>query len=503
MATDHLANWSPFAAMDSVAKLERYGNELALAVQSLAAYSRSTGEGAGADADAGADAETDTLPTATAHPPFIGPDAGPEVLQAKQSVLLNVARIKALVYAPSDFLKHLASQGGILGCLRWLGEFQILACIPLTGSVPITDVADLTGVSETQLSRIVRLVASAGFLQFPVGPVGPGRVQEAGRPAHVAHTALSAPFVTNPSLLDATMFLAECATSAVLQTQSHTHTLMQTRRNQVAHQSPKLRRQQSAYLTYAGGLDAEDAVVDNLMQLNWANIGNVATPAGVHVVEVGAQSTMTARSLTALNPVLRFQMQLDAGRDRDLHRERQRQEAFERELDPAEPRITITHRPIGVGCPQATTDAAVYILHLPEASSAILAELNEHLGVLRAGNAVMLILTSRLLPEPGSLPDPETEAAARARDLAWLHLQLTTAGEMEMVELLDMIETVGDHSGKLVVINKLRSRDNVVIALAVKYVDHGLGLWSGTGTGNGHGVGIGNGFGDLVTENSQ
>ena len=62
---------------------------------------------------------------------------------------------------------------------------------------------------------------------------------------------------------------------------------MQTQMN-VANQSQKLRRQQSAYLTYAGGLEAEDSVVDNLVQLNWANIGNCATPAGAHVVEVSA-----------------------------------------------------------------------------------------------------------------------------------------------------------------------------------------------------------------------
>ncbi|RAL68057.1 hypothetical protein DID88_008780 [Monilinia fructigena] len=262
----------------------------------------------------------------------------------------------------------------------------------------------------------------------------------------------------------------------------------------VASQSTKFRRQQSAYLTLAGGLDAKDSVVDNLMQLNWANIGNSATPAGVHVVEVGAESTTTARRLTALNPTLRFQMQLSAPKDRDIYMEQQREETFEQELGIPDPRITITHRPLGVGCPQTATDAVVYILHPPEEPSATLAEMKEHLNILRAGNAVMLILTASLLPEPGSIPDPETEATVRSRDLAWLHLQLTTTGEMEMVELLRMIETVSDNSGKLVVINKLRSRNNVVVALAVKYVDHGLGLWSG----NDNGDRVGNGFGSLA-----
>ncbi|KAG4034861.1 hypothetical protein MFRU_002g02110 [Monilinia fructicola] len=443
--------------MDSLIELESYSNELSLAVKSLTTYCRSNNS-----------------------PLFTDPEAFPEVQQAKRSILLNIAKIRTLVFEPTDFLKHLASQGGILGCLRWLGEFQILACIPLTGSVSIKDVADLSRVSEKHLSRVLHLAASAGFLQL-----------QESLTMHVAHTPLSASFVNNPSLLDAAMFLAECATPAVLQTQSHT---LVPRQINVASQSTKFRRQQSAYLTLAGGLNAEDSVVDNLMQLNWAKIGNSAIAKGAHVVEVGAESTTTARSLTALNPALHFQMQLDAPKDRDMYMEKQREETFEQELGSPEPRITITHRPIGVGYPQTATDAAVYILHLPEEPSATLAELKEHLNILRAGNAVMLILTASLLPEPGSIPDPETEATVRSRDLALLHLQLTTTGEMEMVELLRMIETVSDNSGKLVVINKLRSRNNIVVALAVKYVDHGLGLWSG----NDNGDRVGNGFGSLA-----
>ncbi|KAH9205956.1 hypothetical protein DL95DRAFT_316507 [Leptodontidium sp. 2 PMI_412] len=450
--------------MDSSAELESCSNELAIAVKSLVAYFR-TNKGV----------------QNGSYMPFIDPEASPEVQKAKQSVLSNVAKIRMLVYAPADFLKHLASQGGILGCLRWLGEFQILACIPLTGSVPITDIASLSGVDERQLSRTIRLVASSGFLQL----------QEIRPVVQVAHTALSAAFVTNPSLLDATMFLAECATPAGLQTHTQPDTgsnLIQTQTPLPMHMataSPKLRRQQSAYLTHAGGLDAEESVVESLGQLNWSN---VSTSTGVHAVEVGCTSATIAQGLTALNPALRFHMQLDAG------------------AGPGpESRITISHRELGVGSPQTVTDAAVYILHLPDAQAAVLAELREHMAVLRSGNGVMLILTAHLLPEPGSIPDPDTEAATRARDLAWRHLSLTTAGEMEMLELLEMIEMVSDSWGKLVVINKIRSRSNVVVALAIKYVDHGLGLWSGTGGEANrqlqHGVGTDRGLGGLAAEN--
>ena len=131
-------------------------------------------------------------------------------------------------------------------------------------------------------------------------------------------------------------------------------------------------------------------------------------------------------------------------------------------------RITVMCRAAGTRQPVA--DAAVYILHLPLASSrsAVLALLQEHMSVLRANSGVMLLLTARLLPEPGSLSDhPGVEAVARARDLSML--QLANEGEMEMVELLDMIETVRDSLGKLVITDRLRSRDGLVVALVVKH----------------------------------
>lgn len=193
---------------------------------------------------------------------------------------------------------------------------------------------------------------------------------------------------------------------------------------------------------------------------------------------------MTARTITALNPALHFQIQLKGNSssgevDPHIAREREREVAQETELSP---RITVTTRPIGIGVPQSVTDAAVYILHLPDMPSAILSELKDHIGVLRSSNGVMLLLTARLLPEPGSIADhPEIEATIRARDFALR--QLTSVWEMEMVDLLDMIDEVSDDAGKLVVINKLRSCNNVVFALAVKYVDHGLGRWSSTGAG--------------------
>ena len=98
---------------------------------------------------------------------------------------------------------------------------------------------------------------------------------------------------------------------------------------------------------------------------------------------------------------------------------------------------------------------------------AIRAELQGHIGFLRATGGVMLILTTRLLPDPGSIADLEVEAVARTRDLNML--QLANDGEMEMAELLAIIESVGDNIGKLAICNELRSPRGLILALAVKH----------------------------------
>jgi hypothetical protein len=83
----------------------------------------------------------------------------------------------------------------LLACLKWLGESQVIACVPLSGSVSFTELADLANVSEVLLSRTVRFTATVGFLRE-------------SQPAFVAHTELSAAFSTQLSYLDAARFLS-------------------------------------------------------------------------------------------------------------------------------------------------------------------------------------------------------------------------------------------------------------------------------------------------------
>jgi len=173
--------------------------------------------------------------------------------------------------------KYVAAQTQILACLRWLAEFQVLACIPLDGEAMGTkDLADLVSVPEMQLRRVVRLMATAGFLILE-------EQQQAlvTRQAQVAHTRLSASFVTQFTNLDAVMFLSGTLVHASLQmpeaTQrqlsgfSLTTTPVGLDFGTACKQQPRLRRQWDAYIGCVK--DSTQVIADLLDRLDWASLG--------------------------------------------------------------------------------------------------------------------------------------------------------------------------------------------------------------------------------------
>ncbi|KAJ5448545.1 hypothetical protein N7445_003366 [Penicillium cf. griseofulvum] len=300
-----------------------------------------------------------------------------EIQQSRQLILSNLTQIQILLREPGAFLQELATQNQYLACIRWLGEFQVLACIPLSHSVPFEDVAELAGIPESHLRRVVRMIATTGFLHEP-------------EPGHVAHSTLSAHFVTRPSYLDAAMFLAEMAAPAALQ-------MPATSRNPVSaslsmttasSQQPKVQRQWSAYLQYGLGHTDVNAL-EPMDQFDWVGLG------GATVVTSGTYAIPAIRSLagrypTLLRPIV--QTDGDTGPDGVC------------------PRITLQNR--SQGTLQNVPDADVYVVGLPSPSptlpvSTILdqmtSELRAHLPVARAvRRPAILLLAPRLLCNHGS-----------------------------------------------------------------------------------------------------
>ncbi|KAL9066490.1 MAG: hypothetical protein Q9161_007553 [Pseudevernia consocians] len=358
--------------MTNSSQLETWSNDLAIAAKTLSDHCR-------ADSSA-----------STPYPAFTN-DAPDEADGARRNILTIATRLQTLLAEPAEFIRHLASQNQILACLKWLGEFQVLACIPLGGSIPAKEVADLAGVPETQLCRVVRMTAIAGFLHEP-------------RPGHIAHTALSAPFVTNLSFLDTTMFLAEIAAPTAL------HMATATQRH-----------------------------------------GHLESP-----------SDKAAMALAKTYPALHFIVQMIEPAQNNNGTD------GAGKADDFNGRITVQKRvPAAV---QVIKDAAVYMLRLTTPSlflpTNILGELSAHLGVLRTNTSATLILAPPLLPEPGTV-DPDVEAMARLRDLS--RLQLTNECGLELDELIEMVNSVHDSRGRLVVAHKLRSPNSATVALGVKY----------------------------------
>lgn len=328
----------------------------------------------------------------------------------------------------------------------------MLAFIPLSGSVFINEIADLTGVPERQLSLIVRMTASARFL----------RIDRSGQ---VAHTELSAPFVVNLALHDAVMFLADILIPTALQMGG----AMRSKEPRSAYSlafptlqsfpaacadNARLRRQWTAYRHCAGHTD--DGVVELLNQLNWRSLGDAC------IVDTCAHSLKTVMALSEKHPSLRFVVQT-AGLCPD-------EAGFKRtDLEGLSGRITVQER--APAAQQVIKNAAVYLCRPAAPSSALLpsqllAELKAHTNVLRANASATLVLVLPMRPDP-SASNPDAEAKACLRELCVL--QLTNHCELKLNDVLEMIEGLCDSFGRLAVIRQASDSRSGLMALAVKH----------------------------------
>ena len=182
-------------------------------------------------------------------------------------------RTKSNILTP--FLSQLQTQ--LLACLKWLSDFQVLACIPVGDKVTFTNAANLASVPVSELCRVVRMTATAGILCEL-------------EPGFISHSSLSAHFVTKPSLLDAATFLAETAAPAALHmadatrlrknpdqahlsaytlaSQSHPPASFATR----CEQDPKLRRHLTAFQRLEASI-VDEGVASAISSLDWSSLG--------------------------------------------------------------------------------------------------------------------------------------------------------------------------------------------------------------------------------------
>lgn len=176
----------------------------------------------------------------------------------------------------------------------------MLACIPVGDKVTFTNAAHLASVPATELCRVVRMTATAGILCEP-------------EPGFVAHSQLSAHFVTKPSLLDAATFLAETAAPAALRMADATRLRENPQQANlsaygVAHpstsfaarceQEPKLRRHLAAFQRLEASI-IDEGVASAFSSLDWRSLGSAK------VVEVSGHARLTTSCTHALNDSFR------------------------------------------------------------------------------------------------------------------------------------------------------------------------------------------------------
>ncbi|KAK4960939.1 hypothetical protein LTR10_001428 [Elasticomyces elasticus] len=390
-------------------------------------------------------------------------EEGSELVEARNSLCGILTRLHTILAGPSAFLQSLTTQTHLLACVKWLGESQVISCVPLSGSVAFEELATLASVPELILSRMVRLSATAGFLR---------EVQ----PGVVAHTDLSAAFSTQLSYLDATLFLSRHITPSALQLTSGCLTDETAPTGSVGNSSGSARdlirtpsrasfdgrdsrilsRQWSAYKNSMVGVD--DSASTLLQQIDWKSLGK-----GVVVYICATHSRSTSQALLQLSHPLAVIIQTYDAASPDI--------LESSEVDSRLLKVQF-RSPTEL---QPVRDAVMYVLQpglSPSIGSGIAsrellsAELHSHLSVLQANPLAILIVAPTLLPEANS-GQVDSEVQARLQDFA--HILLNNESAWEVSELMKLVDEVVNMHGRLVVVDRLQSAGCATIALVVQY----------------------------------
>ncbi|CAE7178409.1 hypothetical protein CFE70_005864 [Pyrenophora teres f. teres 0-1] len=387
-------------------------------------------------------------------------EAEHELAMARRNLCGITTRLQTLLSGPTCFIRRMAAQNQLLACLKWLGEFQITAYVPLSDSISLDELAELADVPEHTLSRVVRMTATAGFLQEP-------------QLGYVAHTPLSLAFTNELLYFDAAMFLANKVAPSALDLTPFEQKPNQGGLNMVGMRSfdsfathraqePQLNRQWLAYCHSVGSTHNDLGALINL--LNWQSLGDAS------VVHICDRYTKASQALANISNGLRVMVQAYDHTPTDSPltgpEEVEQEPAIIHNIN-VQRRKPTAAQPVG--------DAAVYILqpsfdarttdeYTPQ--ELLAHELQSHFRILRNNVSALLILAPKMLPEPGSVA-LNLEVQARLLDFA--EMQFTRKSAVEVTELFKLTESICDAHGRLMVTKRLRSADGATIALAVKY----------------------------------
>nr|POE56469.1 monodictyphenone cluster transcriptional coactivator mdpa [Quercus suber] len=337
-------------------------------------------------------------------------------------------------------LQDLARKVQLLGCLSWLHEFHVLACIPDNENTSFTDIAELANVPRVDLVKIVRMTATVGILQEP-------------EPGYVAHSALSTHFLQKPLLLEIVSLLTKDIVPAILDMPQASRRRVdmcddsQANGDQTqptwlekSEADPRFQRRLAALHRWQSSL-ALKGVAAAVLSLDWNTLGDHAV-----VVEVNAHNTALARSLLAEHPALQVTTQLQPGQRREVSSEH----------------LNVQVRQLGG--PQPMRTAAVFILRLSPPSPAIathilrsqiITELRIHFHVLlNSPTTILLVLIP--LPQDASQLDEDIHAFTQTQDL-W-QFQMTNEQALDTAELVGLINSTQDGKHRLVVSKRLSGR---------------------------------------------
>ncbi|KAJ6183795.1 hypothetical protein N7519_005096 [Penicillium mononematosum] len=337
--------------------LEVLADQISASAKVIAAFCASTGHPHPSFDDTKLN-NLDTLPS----------PAPAEIQEARQVILENAYRLQQLIIEPNQYLARLAVYPQHLAAIQWLCHFKIPSLVPSDSTISYPDLAAAAHVPLHQLKSITRMAITGNFLQET--PLN-----------QVLHNKTSAHFVSNPSLCDWALFLAEDS----------------------APMAPKLVERFSGYMKNVA--KGEGTNVKHLIQgYDWETLGNAT------VVDVGGSSGHASIALAEIYPQLKFIVQ-------DLPMVIKT--SASQVPDAVSSRVTFQSHDFFT--PQPVIDGDVYLLRMilhdwprDEAQKIL-----SHLAVALSRPGSRIIVMDTVLPNPGSAPVSE-EALLRVRDMTMM-----------------------------------------------------------------------------------